>query len=306
MAQTRPIWRGHLRLALVSCPVALYSANHDRGSLRFHLINPQTGHRVRMVTQDAETGDELSRQDLVKGYEFKKNTYLMLDDEDFERARIDSSSTMTIEKFVDAASIDPLYFEASYYVAPDGDTGKDVYAVLQEAIAQSGKIALARVVIARRERAMAMMPFGKGLVGHSLHDNRDLNSANTVFDDIPSDKPDPDMVKLATELIHRQTGRYDPSDVEDRYEARLREVINAKLKGEGIDVAEAEPEDRGNVIDLMAALKRSLGEDKPGKPTQPSPTRPNPAPSAKPAKISAGKAKSPAASAPKGPARRKA
>jgi DNA end-binding protein Ku len=95
MAQPRPIWRGHLRLALVSCPVALYSANHDRGSLRFHLINPQTGHRVRMVTQDAETGDELSRQDLVKGYEFKKNTYLMLDDEDFERARIDSSSTMS-------------------------------------------------------------------------------------------------------------------------------------------------------------------------------------------------------------------
>src|ERR1700688_3907969 len=216
MAQPRPIWRGHLRLALVSCPVALYSANHDRGSLRFHLISPQTGHRVRLVTQDAETGDELSRQDLVKGYEFKKNTYLMLDDEDFERARIDSSSAMTIEKFVDAASIDPLYFEASYYVAPDGDTGKDVYAVLQEAIAQSGKIALARVVIARRERAMAMMPFGKGLVGHSLHDNRDLNSTNTVFDDIPSDKPDPDMVKLATELIHRQTGRYDPSDVEDR------------------------------------------------------------------------------------------
>jgi DNA end-binding protein Ku len=306
MAQLRPIWRGHLRLALVSCPVALYSANHDRGSLRFHLINPQTGHRVRMVTQDAETGDELSRQDLVKGYEFKKNTYLILDDEDFERARIDSSSTMTIEKFVDAASIDPLYFEASYYAAPDGDTGKDVYAVLREAIAKSGKIALARVVIARRERAMAIMPFGKGLVAHSLHDNRDLNSANTVFDDIPADKPDPEMVKLATELIHRQTGRYDPSDVEDRYETRLREVINAKLKGEGIEVAEAEPEDRGNVIDLMAALKRSLGEDKPGRPTQPSPTRPNPAPSAKPAKLSAGKAKSPAAAAPKGPARRKA
>jgi DNA end-binding protein Ku len=284
--------------------VALYSANHDRGSLRFHLINPQTGHRVRMVTQDAETGDELSRQDLVKGYEFKKNTYLILNEEDFERARIDSSSTMTIEKFVDAASIDPLYFEASYYVAPDGDTGRDVYAVLREAIVKSGKIAIARVVIARRERAIAIMPFGKGLISHSLHDNRDLNNANTVFDDIPSDKPDPEMVKLATELIYRQTGRYDPGDVEDRYETRLREVINAKLKGEGLEVAEAEPEDRGNVIDLMAALKRSLGEDKPGKPTQPGPTRPTPR--AKPAKFSANKRKSTTAAASKGPARRKA
>jgi DNA end-binding protein Ku len=259
-----------------------------------------------MVTQDAETGDELSRQGLVKGYEFKKNTYLMLDDEDFERARIDSSSTMTIEKFVDAASIDPLYFEASYYVAPDGDTGRDVYAVLREAIAKSAKIALARVVIARRERAMAIMPFGKGLVTHSLHDNRDLNSASTIFDDIPADKPDPEMVKLATELIHRQTGRYDPSDVEDRYETRLREVIAAKLKGEGIETPEAEPEDRGNVIDLMAALKRSLGEDKPGKPTQPGPSRPTPAPRAKAAKLSSGEGKSSTAAALKGPARRKA
>jgi len=285
--------------------VALYSANHDRGSLRFHLINPQTGHRVRMVTQDAETGDELSRQALVKGYEFKKNTYLILDDEDFERARIDSSSTMMIEKFIDTDSIDPLYFEASYYMAPDGETGKDVYAVLREAIASLGKIALARVVMARRERAMAIMPFGKGLIAHSLHDNRDLNSANTVFEDLPSDKPDPEMVKLATELIHRQTGRYDPSDVEDRYETRLREVINAKLKGEGIEAAEAEPEDRGNVIDLMAALKRSLGEDKPGKPTQPSPARSTRAPRVKSAKLSAGKGKSTTAAA-KGPARRKA
>ena len=150
-----------------------------------------------MVTQDGETGDELSRQDLVKGYEFKKDTYLILEDEDFERARVDSSTTMTIDKFVDPGAIDPIYFEASYYMAPDGDAGRDVYAVLREALVKAGKIALSRVVIARRERAVALMPFGRGLVAHSLHEDRDLNDAERLFADIPAGKPDADMVKLA-------------------------------------------------------------------------------------------------------------
>jgi DNA end-binding protein Ku len=260
MAEQRPIWRGHLRLALVSCPVALYSATHDRGSLHFHLINPETGNRVRMVTQDAETGDELSRQDLVKGYEFKKDTYLILEDEDFERARVDSSTTMTIDKLVDPGAIDPIYFEASYYMAPDGDAGRDVYAVLREALVKAGKIALSRVVIARRERAVALMPFGRGLIAHSLHKDRELNDAAPLFAEIPAGKPDAGMVKQATELIARQAGRYDPADVEDRYETRLRAVIDAKLKGEGVDPIAEEADESGNVIDLMAAaLKRSLG-----------------------------------------------
>ncbi len=259
MAQ-RPIWRGHLRLALVSCPVALYSANHDRGSLHFNLINPKTGNRIRMITQDAETGDTLSRGDLVKGYEFKKNSYLIVDDEDFESARIESSTTVKIDKFVDAASIDPIYFDASYYVAPDGDAGQDVYLVLRDAIAATGKIALSRCVIARREHPIAIMPMGKGLVVHTLHEERDLNDYGNLFDALPKAKPDPDMVQLATQLIDRQVGKYDPADVEDRYETRLRAMIEAKLKGEGIEAEEADEPDRGNVIDLMAALKKSLGE----------------------------------------------
>src|SRR4051794_23408261 len=115
----RPIWRGHLRLALVSCPVALYNARHDRGNLRFHLINPKTGHRVRMITVDAETKEEVSRGELVKGYEFKKDHYLLMTEDDFESVRVDSSSTMTVEKFVPAESIDPIYYDSSYYVVPD-------------------------------------------------------------------------------------------------------------------------------------------------------------------------------------------
>ena len=130
----RPIWRGHLRLALVSCPVALYNARHDRSNLRFNLINPETGNRIRMITQDAETGDELQRRDLAKGYEFRKNQYLLLSNDDLDSVKVESSSVMTVEKFVDADSIDPVYYDAAYHLAPDGDAGRDIYAVLREAI----------------------------------------------------------------------------------------------------------------------------------------------------------------------------
>lgn len=258
MAAQRPIWRGHLRLALVTCPVALYSANHDRGSLHFNLINPETGHRIRMITQDAETGEVLQRRDLVKGYEFKKDTYLIMSDEDFESARIESSTTIRIEKFVEAGTIDPVYYDSSYYLAPDGDAGSDVFIVLRDAIAATGQVALSRVVIARRERAIAVMPLDRGLVAHTLHEERDLNPWAALFEDLPTAKPDPEMVKLARQLIERQVGSYDPADIEDRYEARLREVIEAKLKGEGIEPEVGDVPDRGNVVDLMAALRKSL------------------------------------------------
>jgi DNA end-binding protein Ku len=259
MAQ-RPIWRGYLRLALVTCPVALYAANHDRGSLHFNLINPKTGNRIKMITQDAVTDEELSRKDLVKGYEFKKDTYVILTDEDFESARVESSGTINIDKFVTAGSVDPIYYDASYYLAPDGKAGRDVYAVLRDAIAGTGRMALARVVIARRERAICIVPMQQGLVAHTLHEERDLNNAQEVFEDVPAGRPDPQMLDLATQLIERQAGKYDPADVADRYEARLRELIDAKLKGEGFVAAAEKPPDRSNVVDLMSALRRSLGK----------------------------------------------
>jgi DNA end-binding protein Ku len=255
----RPIWRGQLRLALVSCPVALYAAHHDRGSLHFNLINPATGHRIRMISEDAETGEPVARRDLVKGYEFKKDHYLIMSDEDFESARVESSTTLTIDKFVDASSIDPVHYESSYYLAPDGKDGRDVYVVLRDAIGSTGRVALSRVTIAGRERAIAIMPMDPGLIAHTLNEARDLNDAKPLFEDVEGIKSDPEMVKLAKQLIDRQTGKYDPADVEDRYETRLREVIEAKLKGEGIEPVEEEP-DRSNVIDLMAALRQSLAK----------------------------------------------
>jgi DNA end-binding protein Ku len=256
----RPIWRGHLRLALVSCPVALYGAHRESSNLHFHFINPETGNRVRTITLDAETDQELSRRDLARGYEFEKDRYVVLDDADFDEARIESSSMMTVEKFVERDAIDPVYFNTPYYMAPDGEAGQDVYVVLRDAIAKTGRVALSRVVISRRERAVAIMPMEKGLIAHTLYEAREIASAKSYFAGVPSAKPDAEMVKLAEMLIDRQTKPFDPADMEDRYESRLRAVIEAKLKGVQPKIAAEEPAE-SNVIDLMSALKKSLGQD---------------------------------------------
>jgi DNA end-binding protein Ku len=269
----RPIWRGHLRLALVSCPVALYNARHDRTSIRFNLINPDTGNRIRMITQDAETGDELERRSLVKGYEFRKNQYLLLSDEDLQSVKVESSSVMTVEKFVDADSIAPVYYDAAYHLAPDGDAGRDVYAVLREAIAKTGKVALSRVVISQRERTIALRLADGGLMAHTLYEDRDLNSGGELYEGMDRIKIDPEMVQLATQLVQRQSGKYDASDLEDRYETRLRALIEAKLKGEGLDAAEEPQIATGNVVDLMAALKKSLGHQQPDEKTEKPPRK---------------------------------
>lgn len=271
----RPIWRGHLRLALVSCPVALWNAKTDRASIRFNLINPDTGHRIRMITVDADTEKEVQRRDLVKGYEFQKGRYLTLTDEDFDSVKVESSSIMSIDKFVEVNSIDPIYYASSYYLGPDGDAGRDVYAVLREAIGETGRVALARVVIGQRERTIAVRAMDGGLVAHTLDEQRDINDAKAIFGDVDSIKLDPEMVQLAKQLIDRQTTAYDPSDLEDHYETRLRAMLDAKLKGEGIETSEPEEPERGNVIDLMAALKKSLGQ---------TPAEPKPASTKKPAK----------------------
>ncbi len=256
----RPIWRGHLRLALVSCPVALFNARHDRNSIKFNMINPETGNRIKMVTQDSETGAELKRGNLAKGYEISKNRYLVLTDEDFDSVKVESSSIMAVEKFVDAGSIDPMYYDASYYLAPDSKAGEDVYAVLREAIAKTAKVALTRVVISQRERVVALRPMGAGLMAHTLHEGRDLNSADQYFEAAADLKIEPEMIDLAVQLINRQSAQYDPADFEDRYETRLQAMIDAKIAGGAIVAEPDEAPARGNVIDLVAALRRSLAD----------------------------------------------
>ncbi len=288
----RPSWRGQLRLALVSCPVALYSVRQPKEELHFHFINPHTGNRVRMVTQDSETNEELQRKDLQRGYEFKKDHYVLLSDEDFDKVRIDSSTVLTIDKFVRADSIDPIYYDDSYYLVPDGsgrDAADDVFVVLRDAIAKTGRMALSRLVIARRERAVALMPMDRGIVLHTLHDTREITAPTKLFEDIPDSAPDTEMVALAVQLIDRQTATFQPGDMEDRYEARLREVIHARIEGAEVSVPEVE-EDGNNVVDLMDALRRSLGEAKPaaGSAGRKAP-RKNPRPAKAAASGSAGK-----------------
>jgi DNA end-binding protein Ku len=254
----RPIWRGHLRLALVSCPVALYSAHHAEGTLHFNLLNPDTGNRIRMVTQDSETGDELARADLVKGYEAQKGNYIVVTEDEFDSVRVDSSDTIKIDKFLNASELDPVWFDSTYFMAPDGDNGIDVYEVLHEAFAQTGRVALSRVVIARRERPIAIRAYGRGFVVHTLHDSRDLNDPDPLFKPIPKKSSDREMVGLAVQLIERQDGTYDPADFEDRYETRLRALIEAKSKGRKVKAPADKGPAKDNVVDLMAALKRSL------------------------------------------------
>ena len=292
MAQ-RPVWRGHLRLALVSCPVALISAKHDRSSIKFNLINPETGNRIRMLSVDAETEKPVERRNLVKGYEFRKDTYLLLTNEDLESVKVESSEVMNVEKFVDGGSIDPLYYDTGYYLAPDGTAGRDVYQILREAIGRTGRVALSRVVIGQRERVVALRLFEKGLAAHTLYEQRDLNDASGLFDDpVPVDE---EMVKLATQLVDRQTAAYEPSDIEDRYETRLRAMLDAKLKGEGINLDAVPEAPATNVIDLMAALRKSLSETE-SVASKPGAAKPGAAAAAKPAK-------SPAAKSPTAPAK---
>ena len=264
----RPVWRGQLRLALVSCPIALHTVHRGSSGLHFHFINPDTGNRVRMVTLDAETDAELQRGELKRGFEYEKGRYVVLEDEDFEAARVDSSSLLVIDKFVPAGEIDPIYYDNSYYVAPDGDikSGNDVYAVLRDAIARTGRVALSRLVIARRERPVALHPLGRGLVLHTLYEQRDIADATGLFGAIPSGKPEADMVALASQLIERQAGHFVPDDTEDRYESRLREVIEAKVNGEDPQPPGERAHEDGKVVDLMAALRRSLGQEEPKRP----------------------------------------
>ena len=260
MAQ-RPIWRGHLRLALVSCPVALYSARHDRNSVKLNMLNPATGNRIKMVSQDSVTSEPVPRGDTVKGYEFSKGQYVVLTADDIDSVKVDSSSMMAVEKFVEAGSIDPIYYDSSYYLAPDGKGAEDIYAVLREAIVTTGKVALVRVVISQRERTVALRPGeGHGLVAHTLNEEQDLNSSAGLFDIVSNIHVDPEMLKLATQLVDRQTGQYDPADLEDGYETRLRAMIDAKVKGNGRIVDTTPVFNDSNVIDLMAALRKSLGE----------------------------------------------
>ena len=252
----RPTWQGHLKLSLVTCPVALYTATSASSHVSFHLINPETHNRIRMVPTDPDTGP-IERSELVKGYEVSKDEYVLFDDEDFEKVKLESTRTIDIGQFVDEDEIDRLYWDSPFFVVPEKGVGAEAFAVIRDAMKEAGKIAIGCLVLRNRERQIALEVRGKGLVAYTLRPHEEVRDAGDFFDDIPAVKADKDMVDIATRIIAQKEADFDPSDFTDRYDDALKEMIKAKQKG-GKGLVEAPEPDDTNVIDLMAALRNSL------------------------------------------------
>lgn len=260
----RPTWQGHLKLSLVTCPVALYTATSSSSHVSFHLINPETNNRIRMVPTDPDAGP-VERSDLVKGYEVSKDEYVLFDDEDFEKVRLESTRTISIDQFVDKDDIDRLYWDDPFYVVPEKGVGAEAFAVIRDSMKAAGKIAIGCLVLRGRERQIALEVRGKGLVAYSLRPHDEVRDADDYFDDIPAVKADKDMVDIATRIIAQKEADFDPTQFKDRYDEALKEMIKAKQKG-GKGLVEAPEPDDTNVVDLMAALRASLKGSAAGRP----------------------------------------
>lgn len=252
----RPTWEGHLRLSLVTCPVSLYSATERSADIHFNMINPKTNNRIRMQTVDAGTGKPVERADLVRGFEVSKNKYVLLEKEELDAVRLESTRILDIEEFVDASEIDRIYWDEPYYLAPSGKTGIEAYAVIRAAMEKQKKVALGRVVMHQRERICALEPRDKGILLTTLRTHDEIRATSQVFDrSLP--KPNAQMLQIAEKIIEQQDAKFDPTRFKDRYEDALRDLIAKKKKGKPV-VAEAPEEDDEKVVDLMEALKRSL------------------------------------------------
>ena len=251
----RPMWQGSLRLSLVSCPVALYGATSRTADVSFHLLNPETNNRIRMIPTDPDTGP-VERSDLVKGYEISKNHYVVLSNDELQAVRLETTKTIDIERFVDEKEIDRLYWNDPYYLLPNEKNGTEAYAVIREALAQTGRIALGRVVMHTRERLVALEPRDKGIICYTLRMGDEVIQPKDAFGDIPASHPSKAMIEIARKIIEQQEGAFEPDKFEDRYENALRDLIRRKEKGEKL--VTAEPVEEDNVIDLMEALKKSL------------------------------------------------
>ncbi len=269
MAQ-RPLWQGHLRLSLVTCPVALFTATTTARDVSFHLLHKKTHNRIRMIPHDPELG-EVTRKDLVKGYEIEKNRYVVVTDEEIKKVRLPSTRTIDIERFVDAAEIDRIYWNTPYYLIPDGAAGTEAYTVIRAAMEHSRRVAIGRLVLHMRERMVAIEPRGKGILVTTLRTKDEVRDDRSLFGDIPNRKFDPQMLEIAEKIIEQQEAKFDPAEFRDRYEEALRELVKAKAKGHKPATA-PEPE-KDNVVDLMDALRRSLQARRPPAPSARAPRR---------------------------------
>ena len=261
----RASWKGYIKLSLVSCPVRLYPAVSANEKIRFNQLHKDTHNRINMKPVDPELG-LVERADLVRGYEYEDKQYIIIEDEDLEAVRIESNHTLNIEAFVDESEVDVIYQDSPYYLAPDGKMAEETFAVLRDAMQAAGKVAIARLVMSSRERVVTIGARDKGMFVTTLRDPREVRSTAAYFDEIPDVKTDPEMLQLAEKLIEQKVTHFEPEKYEDRYESALMEMIKEKLKGHKPIIAAA-PE-RGNVINLMDALKASLGQAKPAAPSK--------------------------------------
>ena len=255
----RANWKGFLRLSLVTCPIALFPATSETEKVSFNQINKNTGHRIKYAKVDAETGEEVSNDDIIKGYKVDTDTYVTVDKDELDNIALESTRTIDIDEFVPKSDIDELYLVRPYYIVPDGKVGHDAFAVIRETIRTMDKVAIARVVLTNREHIIALEARGKGLVGMLLRYPYEIRDENEYFDDIQDVKVTKEMLDLAKHIVETKSGDFEPEKFEDRYENALLELLNNKRKGEPLRTA-AKPRDTGNVVNLMDALRKSLSD----------------------------------------------
>ena len=270
-------WNGYLRLSLVTCAVRLYPATTESRKIRFHLINPETGNRISMRAHDAETGEELERSSLVKGYEYDRKRYVTLTNEELDHIKLESTKTIEIERFVDVREIDVNYFDAPYFIVPDGKVAAEAYTVIRDAMAEENVAGIGRVVLTSREHPLIVQAAEGGLTMTTLRAKDELRDASDYFSEIPEVKIDKRMVEMAKSIIEKMKGEFEPGFFADRYQDALHELVQAKVKG--LPVKEQPEPEPTNVVNLFDALKRSLSES-PRK--DPAPTRKPAAKAAKP------------------------
>jgi Ku protein len=254
---SRAYWKGTLKLSLVTCPVALYPASTAVEKTRFHMINRETGNRLRQQMIDEETGDVVESDQKARGYELAKGKYVEIERDELDAVQIESNHTIDIDSFVPKDEIDRRYLNHPYYLVPDGKAGVDAFAVIRDAMKEKDRVALARIVLTNREHMMTIEPFGKGLIGTTLRYPYELRDAEEYFDDIKSPRISKDMVELASHILDSKAAHFDPSKFKDEYENALKKLVKRKAAGKPIRAAEPE-EKESNVISLMDALKQSV------------------------------------------------
>jgi DNA end-binding protein Ku len=261
----RANWKGYLRLSLVTCPVALYPATSDTEKVSFNQINRKTGHRIKYAKVDADTGEEVASEDIIKGYKVDTDTYIEVSKDELDNIALESTRTIEIDEFVPKTDIDNRYLIRPYYLVPDGKVGHDAFAVIRETIRGMNKVAIGRVVLTNREHIIALEPLDNGLMGTLLRYPYEVRNEKEYFDDIQDVKVTKDMLDLAKHIVEQKSATFEPENFDDRYESALIDLINQKRNGL-TTTTKPTPKSTGNIINLMDALKRSLANEKPSAP----------------------------------------